>query len=146
MSIKNYFHQACQILDKVSVLVRKQHIIGPSIIGKGKHDCALQSLYWTVPRLSERQIEDAFLFCTKDWPYGGVTNKEFQIVLKFLAVQTRYHSDRETLESVLRKKPIRCIALLPYHYIAIIDGQIVGNDAYLSQHGDTTVYCHWVFH
>ena len=135
-----------RFIDKIWVKIKGRRFIGPRNIGKGVHDCALTSLYWAAPSLSESVIREAFLFCADEWPYAGVTNKEFQIALKFLNLKTRYCSDTETLETLLEKEPVRCVALLPYHYIAIVDGKIVGKDTRLIQHDNAIVYCHWIFH
>ena len=56
----------------------------PDCIGQRPHDCALTSLYQAVPWLPESKIVEAFGFCAADWPYGGVTNKEFSIALEYL--------------------------------------------------------------
>ena len=140
-----FLQSAYRLLDKISVLIRRQHIIGPSIIGKGNHDCALTALYWAAPWLTEHRIRETFLFCTNGWPHAGVTNKEFQIVLKFLRIEACYNPNRETLGALLNRQRACCVALLPHHFIAIVDGKIVGRDIRLSTHLNTTVYCHWTF-
>lgn len=133
------------MLDRLWVWLGGSHILAPVEIGDGDHDCALASLYWAAPRIPESQIIEAFGFCAEDWPYGGVTNKEFQIVLKFLKVENHYCANTETLGALLNKHPNRCVALLPYHFIAIVNGEIVGRDAQLVLSHNTTVYCHWLF-
>ena len=90
-------------------------------------------------------IVEAFGFCTENWPYGGVTNKEFQIALKYLKAETHYSTDLETLGALLGSRPARCVALLPGHFIAIVNGEIVGRDTHLRWSSSTTVYCHWTF-
>lgn len=138
-------HSVRVILDRAWVWARGRHAIGPTVIGTRDHDCALSSLYWVAPLLSENRIIEAFQFCTDAWPYGGITNKEFQIALSYLNVEADYHPDTETLGMLLDRKPVRCVALLPYHFIAIIDGEIVGRDACRTWNRGTTVYCHWTF-
>ena len=107
------------------------------------HDCAPVSLYRVVPWIREDQIIEAFRYCTDGWPYAGVTNKEFQIVLKYLKVDAHYSDEEETVGYLLDRRPARCIALVPHHFIGIINGRIVGRDAGMSR--STTVYCHWTF-
>lgn len=117
----------------------------PTVLGAGDHDCAPASLYWAAPWIPESRIAEAFLFCAENWPYGGVTNKEFQIVLRYLGAEGYYSADSETLGALLARNPDRCVALLHGHFIAIVDGKIVGRDARHAWDLSTEVYCHWTF-
>ena len=117
----------------------------PTALGDGPHDCALTSLYWVVPHLPEHRITEAFQYCAEKWPYGGVTNTEFAVALKYLDIENRYFSGTETLGDLLARKPARCVALLPYHFIAIVRGRVVGRDARRHWNPSTTVYCSWMF-
>ena len=135
-----------RIAERIWIWLGGGHVIGPATIGEGDHDCALASLYWAAPWLPERRIIEAFEVCTETWPYGGITNKEFQIALKYINVETHYSADTKTLGSLLDTQPDRCVALLPHHFIAIVDGKVVGRDAHLGWNRSTTVYCHWAFH
>ena len=134
-----------RIMDTISVRLGGGHLVAPVTIGTGDHDCALASLYWAAPWIPESQIVDAFGFCTENWPYGGVTNKEFQIALKYLKAESHYSTYPETLGALLGSRPSKCVALLPGHFIAIVNGQIVGRDAHIRWPSSTTVYCHWTF-
>ncbi len=126
-------------------MVRDRHTASPAQIGDGQHDCALSSLYWAVPAISESAIVDAFNLAADTWPYGGVTNKEFAIALKYLRVDSVYSTDIDTLGALLAAKPAKCVALLHGHFIPIVDGMIVGRDAHQYWSPDTHVYCHWTF-
>ena len=132
-------------MDTIWVWLGGHHLVAPTTTGAGDHDCALASLYWAAPWIPENRIVEAFGFCTENWPYGGVTNKEFQIALKFLKAESHYSTDLETLGALLGSRPARCVALLPGHFIAIVNGQIVGRDTHLRWSSSTTVYCHWTF-
>ena len=131
--------------ERVSVRLGRGHVLGPMTLGDGPHDCALTSLYWAVPQLPESRIREAFQYCTENWPYGGVTNSEFAVALKYLDVDHRYVAETESLGDLLSRAPKRCVALLPYHFIAILDGRIVGRDASRAWDPATTVYCSWAF-
>lgn len=134
----------CRIADKIWVrLGGGRHLIGPNKLGMGPHDCAPTSLYQVVPWIPEARIIEAFQHCTDGWPYAGVTNKEFQIVVKYLEIDVRYSSASETIGTLLERCPARCIALVPWHFIAIINGKIIGRDAGMSH--STLVYCYWMF-
>ena len=50
----------------------------------GPHDCALHALSEVAPEVDIDKMREAFLFCAKEWPYGGVTNREFHVALNFL--------------------------------------------------------------
>ena len=134
-----------RIRDRISVVAWDRHTKGPTQIGQGQHDCALSSLYWAVPSIPEPLIVEAFNLVTENWPYGGVTNKEFTIALKYLKVDSDYSTDSDTLEEILVDRPTRCVALLHRHFVPIVDGFIVGRDADRYWSPDTHVYCHWTF-
>lgn len=134
-----------RIVDRLSVVLRDRHTASPVKIGRGQHDCALSSLYWAAPGIAESDIVDAFNVVADSWPYGGITNKEFAIALKHLRVNGAYSTDLKTLGALLATKPAKCVALLHGHFIPIVDGVIVGGDAYRPWAPDTHVYCHWTF-
>ena len=134
-----------QAVDRAWVWAGRGHVAAPITLGNGPHDCALASLYWAVPGLSEHRISEALQFCSKDWPYDGVTNTEFAVALKYLDVGNHYFGETETLGDLMARKPARCVALLPYHFIAVIDGRIVGSDADHHWGPSTMVYCSWEF-
>ena len=133
-------------VDRIWCWLGGNHIIGPATIGKGPHDCALTSLYWASPWIQERKISEAFTFCAENWPYAGITNKEFAIALSYLNQEACYSDETCTLGTLLHRKPSRCVVLLHGHYIAIVNGNIVGQDAYLKLNVNATVYCYWSFH
>ena len=133
------------MVDKVWVRLRGNHVINPATIGGKDHDCALASIYWAAPWIPEVHIVEAFEFCTENWPYGGVTNKEFAIALKYLNAEACYYANTETLGALLNRNPVRCVALLHGHFIAIVNGKPVGRDAHLTWDPKSTVYCHWTF-
>ena len=137
--------QLHRIVDRFSVVLRDRHTASPAQFGNGQHDCALSSLYWAAPAISESDIVDAFKFSTYSWPHKGVTNKEFAIALKYLNVDSSYSSDIDTLGALLATKPSKCVALLPGHFIPILNGTIVGRDAHQHWPPETRVYCHWTF-
>ena len=132
-----------RVADRLSVVVCDRHTANPILIGHGQHDCALLSLYWVMPSIPEPEIVEAFNLATDTWPYGGVTNKEFAIALKYLAVECDYSTDIDTLEALAAAKPARCVALLHGHFIPIIDGQVVGGDRSRHWSPETFIYCHW---
>ena len=132
--------------DKLWTSLGGRHIVAPFEIGSAMHDCGPSSLYWAAPQIPERRIVEAFGFCTESWPYAGVTNKEFAITLKYLKLDTSYCGESETLGALLARKPDRCVALLPHHFIAILGGRIVGADVTMTWSPSTTVFCRWIIH
>lgn len=133
-------------IDKTLVWLGGGHFVTPAKLGMGDHDCAPLSLYWAAPWISEGRIYDAFMVCTDNWPYGGVTNKEFQIALKYLKSEYSYLAESESLGELLARNPSRCVCLVHGHYIAIINGKIVGSDTHRVWDPSTEVYCHWIIH
>ena len=121
----------------------KHHLIGPSMLGHGPHDCGPTSLYRVVPWVSEESIHEAFLYCAETWPHGAVTNRDFQIAVKYLKLDARYSDIKETVGSLLAKSPVRCVALLPGHYIGIVDGKVLPPDIGMSH--SATVHFNWTF-
>ncbi len=119
--------------------------MAPAKLGDGDHDCGPVSLYWAAPRIPESRIYEAFLFCAENWPHGGVTNSEFQIALQYLKIESHYCDKSRTLGALLDAKPRRCVALVHGHFIAIVDGRIVGRDARRTWSPETNVYCRWLF-
>ena len=133
--------------DKIWVYLAGRHLIAPIRFGDGNHDCALVALYWAVPSILEDQIFNALGFCTDAWPYGGVTNKEFTISLNYLKVPYSYFNcPSDTIGSLLDKKKKRCVALIHGHFVAIVNGTIVGDDAHRMWDTNAKVYCYWCFH
>lgn len=145
MSIAELLYAIRKLTDRVWVWLGGSHLIAPTTIGGGEHDCALVSLYWAAPWFPEDQISEAFEVCAENWPYGGVTNKEFAIALAYLRAKVHYSPAPGTLGALLDKKPGRCVALLHGHFIAIVNGKIVGPDARLNWRPSTKVYCYWTF-
>lgn len=133
-------------IDQFLVRLGCNHVVGPTELGRGPHDCALTSMYWAVPKLQEVRISEAIGYCSENWPFGGVTNKEFAIALKYLGIKSTYCDREESLEEILKRRPARCAALLYGHFVAILKGKLVGNDRHLMRQPNATVYCHWTFH
>lgn len=132
-------------VDRFSVVLRNRHTAAPERIGDGPHDCALSSLFWAVPVLPETEIISAFNVATDNWPYGGVTNKEFAIALSHLGVGSSYSTEINRLDELLATRPARCVALVRGHFISIVDGVIAGRDATHPWPPETHLYCHWTF-
>lgn len=131
-------------LDKTLVAFGCDHIVGPQTIGGGAHDCALAALYWAAPKLSEKDIRQAFLYCSNEWPYAGVFNTEFAITLKYLGLQNTYYGHDDTLGNVARKRYKHCVALLRGHYVALLNGSLAGKDAKGTFLKSAKVECYWV--
>ena len=119
--------------------------VWPEKIGHRSHDCALTSLYWAVPWLPENRIVEAFSYCADTWPYGGVTNKEFSVALKYLDLEYDYSDKTETLGEVLSRRPLKSVALLHGHFISIHKGRVIGHDAKRNWPNEAIVYCCWTF-
>ena len=115
----------------------------PNIISSN-HNCALIALHIISPETSESKILEAFYHCCEQWPNGGVTNREFNIVLKFLNIDTLSYCDKEsTLQSLLEKDK-KFIALVHGHYLAISNKNILEYyNPYWANNTNEKVYCYW---
>ena len=134
------------VLERIYARIWRKHLFPPRKIGDGPHDCALVALYWAAPKISEDAITNAFMFCSENWPYSGITNKEFAIALKYMKSDHEYHhDDSDTIGELLKKKHKRCVALVYGHFIAIVNGKIVGEDAKRAWSTTEKIYCYWVF-
>ena len=92
-----------RLVDWFLVVMCDRHVANPVQIGEGQHDCALSSLYWAAPSIPESEILNAFNLTGETWPYGGVTNKEFEIALKYLRVENDYSKGINTLGELLAR-------------------------------------------
>ena len=138
--------QDMRVVDSLSVRFRNKHVVDPQLFGDGPHDCAPYSLYWAVAALPERMIVKAFHFETANWPYAGVTNSEFDAVVKYLGLSYEYTSHDEKFRDVLGLSPSRCIVLFHGHFAPVLDGRAYGRDAHFNSRPDARVICKWVFH
>lgn len=117
----------------------------------GPHDCGPKSLLLIAPELDPEKVWRAFSLSSENWPYGGVTNREFSIAIRLLAGEgdfsreNEYRSEDESLADLLSRKPARCVALLNGHFIAVLDGGIVGWGWPIKSYEETEVVCSWTF-
>ena len=86
------------------------------------------------------------MHCTENWPYAGITNKEFNITMKYLKLNFEYDaSEGQTVQKLRKQKAKQCVALIYGHYIAIDNGRIIGWDNTIYGKSKTEVYCSWIF-
>ena len=117
----------------------------------GPHDCGPKSLLRVVPGLDPEDVKEAFRRSSDNWPYKGITNREFAIAIRHLRerkgydLSPEYRSEDESLEDLLSRKPARCVALLKRHYIAIRDGAVLGRETLPKPYAQTEVVCSWTF-
>lgn len=117
----------------------------PNIIN-ADHNCALITLHLLFPKIPENKIIDAFYHCCKKWPNDGVTNKEFNIVLKFLKLnqKVRYHNKETIVRLLLARKNKAFISLVHGHFLVISFGCILEFfSSYWTQYKEAKVYCYW---
>ena len=116
----------------------------PNVISLN-HICGPIALHIVFPNIPESKILDAFYHCCNEWPNGGVTNKEFNIVIKYLGIKNlKYFNKRTTIGLLLRQKKELVIALVYGHYLAISYGQILEfYDISWKNNLKEKVYCYW---
>ncbi len=111
---------------------------------QGPHDCALRALHIACPDISVESMRESFGLCCGDWPYKGVTNKEFNISINHLKAKDRFQyndDDNITLKNLLRNKKSIFIALIYGHFTVVYNGRII--DGYTHYDSDQKVYCYW---
>lgn len=114
---------------------------------KLNHSCALVALSKVMPELSYNEIEEAFFNCCDVWPRGGVTNKEFNVVLRYLDVfkQFQYLDDDKKIQSMIKNNNHKIILLIPGHFTVLHKNRIYDGYGYEGNIiKDTEVYCAWV--
>lgn len=113
---------------------------------QGEHDCALRSLYVTLPNTSVESMIRAFTNCCEWWPYRGVSNKEFNIVLASLKIKDKFEyaaPESTTLGQLLKRKKDTFIALVYGHYTVVSKGIVLDKYADYYDSSKQKVYCYW---
>ena len=108
---------------------------------QGSHDCALRALHMVCPDISIESMQHSFNICCNNWPYAGITNKEFNISISNLKIKDRfqyYDNDNIILKHLLRNKEHIFIALIYGHYTVIYKGKAT---EYSSPYEE--IYCYW---
>lgn len=121
---------------------RARHKI-PGILS-GPHDCALVALAQVLPDLDKEKIKVAFSNCCDLWPYAGVTNKEFNITLRYLGILERFeYDDRDGLiiKNFRHRKGDIFIVLIYGHFQVLDNKNKAG--CYYPANEKSTVYCSW---
>lgn len=112
---------------------------------KGKHNCAPMALAEVMPNLSADRILQGFSECCDKWPYGGVTNKEFNITLRHLDLFEKFKyddSDKRIMKHFLCRRNEVFILLILGHFTVVRNGKIYDNVIYTKCINDK-VYCSW---
>ncbi len=114
----------------------------PEILSSS-HNCALVALHFVLSDISEKKILEAFYNCCDKWPRGGVTHKEFNIVLRYLNIYEKfqYHDSNAKISNFQNiNSPI--ILLIPGHFTTIYKNQIYDLSCY-NLPPETHVYRAW---
>ncbi len=117
----------------------------PNIIN-ADNNCALIALHLLFPKIPEDKILDAFYHCCEKWPNEGVTNKEFNIALKFLNLDKKvcYHGNETIVQLLLAHKDRAFISLVHGHFLVISFGRILEFfSCYWTNCKEAKVYCYW---
>ncbi len=112
----------------------------------GLHDCALRALHIVLPEIPPKAIVDAFGNCCEWWPYKGVTNKEFNIVLSYLKIGDYFEysaPDVATLDHLLQRDNDIFIALIYGHYTVVHKGHVLEENTIRIKMSQCKVYCYW---
>ena len=98
-----------------------------------------------MPEIPYENLRQSFSYCCENWPYGGVTNKEFNITLRNLKVFERFEycdSDGMKVRDFLAQKDGVFILLVHGHFTVVDRGTL--RDSHIYMHArQGTVYCSW---
>ena len=92
--------------------------------------------------MREEDIIKSFQLCCETWPYGGVTNKELNVIINNLKIKKLLiycHKDT-IIKNLMNTKTY--IVLVHGHFLVIKKGKIQGQDKY-NYHKKDKVYCYW---
>ena len=96
-----------------------------------------------MPDLEQEQVVDAFKKCCNLYPYEGVTNKEFNIALRYLEIFDKFEyndSDGLVVKNFLNRKKQIFILLIYGHFTVVAKGKVL--DA-MRISENSKVYCSW---
>ena len=70
------------------------------------HNCGLIAVKRILPYLSEDDIIKFFQLCCKTWPYGGVTNKELNVIINNLKIKKllKYYHQETVIKNLMNNK------------------------------------------
>ena len=108
------------------------------------HECALNVLDKTLSDIDRNIISDALSKCCSKWPYGGVTNREMNITLRYLKAneQFEYNDDSGLIvkDFVNRNGQNDTYILLVTGYFTVLEkGDIIESGVSIND----TVYSSW---
>lgn len=117
----------------------------PAKLPGGPHDCGLRALCRVMPELPLEKITHAFDNSCDKWPFDGITNKEFNIALRFLGVFELFkYSDTEGKKLIEFLNEDGVYILLIYgHFTVVMDGKIKDSSYYQNMSGSEKVFCSW---
>ena len=110
------------------------------------HSCALTALSRVMPDRSYDEISNAFYNCCDKWPNGGVTNKEFNIVLNYLGIAERFKyddSDNFTIGTFYEHNAKCTVLLIHGHFTVVHKQKIFDSHGCDSLRYNTKVYASW---
>lgn len=95
----------------------------------GKHDCSIRSLLLVMPELDYEKVRDFFLKWTDKHPYGGVTTRDFNLVLRIMKIFDKFEHGKpngeKTIWDFIEDEENTYILLLENHFTVVSDGRIV---------------------
>ena len=112
---------------------------------QGFHDCGPRALYTVLPNIPIKEMVNAFTNCCDRWPYGGISNKEFNITLSHLRIKNKFQyfaPESLTLNKLIEQNKDIFIALVFGHYVVVQKGNCIEKHYSLNPH-KTKVYCYW---
>ena len=94
----------------------------------GPHDCSVRSLLLVMPELDYEEVRKNFLNCTDKYPYGSVTTRDFNIVLRVMKIFDKFEHGKangKTIWDFADDRENTYILLLEGHFTIVSDGKVV---------------------
>ncbi len=111
----------------------------------GPHDCGIRALITVMPDLDHDEIKKTFTNCTDQWPYKGISDKEFNIGLRHLGVYEKlvFGQDKNSVGALHNDAKSTYIALIGGHFTVVSNGKIVDQNIKSGLDASTKVYSSW---
>ena len=125
-------------IEDIKVGVHKMHFYG-------MHGCGPNALVGVCPKLKHEDVTYAFKHSSRLWPYGGVSNREFNIALRVLKIRDsfRYKEEkRAMIKDFIARNNETFILLLDNHFTIVKKGVIEDT---CNMQKERRVYHSWKF-
>ncbi len=118
----------------------------------GEHDCGPIALCKVFPHLKYGKVREAFLYSTKLWPSGPVSNKDMNIALRYLNIYERFEyqahliGKKKKIIHFTKQQDTTFILLFKWHYTVVSNCKILEDTEFFFRNkpvGSIRVFNSW---